>query len=223
MSSGKIKLGYWKIRGLAEAMRMMLNYADVDYENVMYECGDAPDFDRSDWLNVKFTLGLDFPNLPYLIDGDVKLTQSISILHYLSVKTGLFPKGVSMGEISRYDMLDHVITDFISVGSRLCYSSAEDYAANKPAAMVKAKEFIKQFSDALGNRKFVAGDDITGTDFWLFEALDKFTRMEPNIIEPDNIKEYMNRIKGLPQLKKYFSSPESTRKLPLNNKRAAFK
>src|ERR1700722_13262352 len=35
---------------------------------------------------------LDFPNLPYLIDGDFKLTQSKAILYYLSRKFGLLGK-----------------------------------------------------------------------------------------------------------------------------------
>ena len=33
--------------------------------------GSAPDWDRSSWLGVKFSLGLDFPNLPYYMDGKV--------------------------------------------------------------------------------------------------------------------------------------------------------
>ena len=35
----------------------------------------APDFDKSCWFDNKFSLGFDFPNLPYFIDGDIKLTQ----------------------------------------------------------------------------------------------------------------------------------------------------
>jgi len=31
--------------------------------------GPAPDFDKSSYRNVKDSLGLDFPNLPYYIDG----------------------------------------------------------------------------------------------------------------------------------------------------------
>ena len=46
----------------------------------MYECGDGPTYDRSAWLDKKFTLGFDFPNLPYLEDGDVKLTQTVAII-----------------------------------------------------------------------------------------------------------------------------------------------
>ena len=48
---------------------MILEYAGVEYNNVMYSCGPAPTYDRSSWTNVKNTLGLDFPNLPYYIDG----------------------------------------------------------------------------------------------------------------------------------------------------------
>ena len=38
---------------------------------------------------MKFKLGLDFPNLPYLIDGNIKVTQSNAILRYLGRKFGL--------------------------------------------------------------------------------------------------------------------------------------
>ena len=40
----------------------------------------------------KFKLGLDFPNVPYLICGDIKLTQSMAILRFLARLGGLFPK-----------------------------------------------------------------------------------------------------------------------------------
>jgi len=41
---------------------------------VEYEQGDAPDFSKEVWFSIKPTLGFDFPNLPYLTDGDYKLT-----------------------------------------------------------------------------------------------------------------------------------------------------
>ena len=80
MSSSKIKFGYWKIRGLGEPIRLLLKYAAADFEDEIFECGDAPEFSRSCWNDVKFKLELDFPNLPYLKDGDVKLSQTISII-----------------------------------------------------------------------------------------------------------------------------------------------
>uniref|UniRef100_A0A8B9DWX2 glutathione transferase n=1 Tax=Anser cygnoides TaxID=8845 RepID=A0A8B9DWX2_ANSCY len=46
----------------------------------------APDYDKSQWINEKEKLGLDFPNLPYFIDGSTKLTQSNAILRYIARK-----------------------------------------------------------------------------------------------------------------------------------------
>ena len=68
-----------------------------------------------------------------------------------------------------------------------------------------------------------SGDDITGTDFLLFETIDKYTVLEPTIIEHDNLKDWMKRIRDLPTLQKYFSDANGTRSWPLNNKMAAFK
>jgi glutathione S-transferase len=81
VDSTKPTLGYWKIRGLAAPIRYVLNYLKVDFNDVMYEQGDAPDFNIECWTSVKFTLGLEFANLPYFIDGDVKITESSVSIH----------------------------------------------------------------------------------------------------------------------------------------------
>jgi glutathione S-transferase len=58
----------------------------VDFEDKQYAAGPGPDFDRSQWTDVKFNLGLDYPNLPYLIDEDFKLTESMAIMKYIAAK-----------------------------------------------------------------------------------------------------------------------------------------
>ncbi|KAA0194391.1 hypothetical protein HAZT_HAZT008770, partial [Hyalella azteca] len=86
---------------LAEPIRTLLTYTGTQYEDKTYDIGPAPAYDRSEWFNVKFSLGLDLPNvgvtekiqqkisLPYYIDGDVKLTESSAIIRHLGRKTGL--------------------------------------------------------------------------------------------------------------------------------------
>ncbi|WAR26548.1 GSTM5-like protein [Mya arenaria] len=57
-------LAYWKIRGLAQPIRLLLTYAGEEFEDVQYEQGDAPELSRAAWTDVKpsFNDILDFPN-----------------------------------------------------------------------------------------------------------------------------------------------------------------
>merc|ERR1711893_59720 len=113
-------LGYWAIRGLAQPIRFILEYTGTQYEEDRIVAGPAPDFDRSEWTNKKFTLGLDFPNLPYYIDGKIKLTQSNAILRYIARKNGL--EGQTEEERCRVDLMLEQSMDFRNGWVRLCYN-----------------------------------------------------------------------------------------------------
>jgi hypothetical protein len=39
-------LGYWKIRGLATPITLLMKYANVNFKLEEYEQGDGPDFSR---------------------------------------------------------------------------------------------------------------------------------------------------------------------------------
>ena len=59
----------------------MLSFTKTPYEDVLY-------VSREKWFEEdKKNLGLDFPNLPYLIDGDFKLTESGAIAEYVINKS----------------------------------------------------------------------------------------------------------------------------------------
>lgn len=69
----KLILGYWGIRGKGQVPRLLLNYVGADWEEKVYT-------DPTAWFGGdKQSLGFDFPNLPYLIDGDLKLSETIAI------------------------------------------------------------------------------------------------------------------------------------------------
>lgn len=85
-------LGYWNIRGLGAQIRYLFHYAGVQFEDKQYAYGPAPDFSRDEWFDVKHKLGLEFPNLPYLLDEPtadghkIKLTETMAIMKYVCAK-----------------------------------------------------------------------------------------------------------------------------------------
>lgn len=59
-------------------LRLLLSYTGLPWEDKVY-LGPENWFGSGD----KSKLGLDFPNLPYLIKGDFKLTESSAIAKYI--------------------------------------------------------------------------------------------------------------------------------------------
>ena len=70
-------LCYWDIRGLAQPIRLLLEYTNTEFKDKMMACGPAPKFDKSGWFDSKHSLGLDFPNLPYY---KVKQTKNLFLI-----------------------------------------------------------------------------------------------------------------------------------------------
>ena len=114
--SNKPILAYWDIRGLAEPIRAMLHYAGVEFTDKRYPYGPGTTWAERDtsirkyWYKEKFTLGLDFPNIPYWIEGDLKLTQSLAIQKYLARKNGLIASDVVT--LAKQEMLEQQLMDY---------------------------------------------------------------------------------------------------------------
>uniref|UniRef100_A0A6G1SAQ7 glutathione transferase n=1 Tax=Aceria tosichella TaxID=561515 RepID=A0A6G1SAQ7_9ACAR len=197
-------LGYWKIRGLATPIRLLLEQAGADYEEKLYECGPPPDFDRSSWLNEKFTLGLDFPNLPYYMDDDVKLSQSHVILRYLARKHKL--NGHNEQESVRTDLVATQALEYhIDYARTMAYNP--EHEKNKETYEKNLADRLKALAEFLGDRQFVAGDHVTYGDFVLYEYLEGQNFYKPGVLKDYPVLEkFVGRINELESVKRYFSS-----------------
>lgn len=197
-------LGYWDIRGLAHAIRLLLEYTDSPYEEKKYSMlGNGPDYDRSQWLNEKFKLGLDFPNLPYLIDGTRKLTQSNAILRYIARKHNLC--GETEEEKIRVDMLENEVMDLRMYNIRTCYSP--DFEKQKPEFLKALPDKMKLFSQFLGKKSWFAGDKLTYVDFLAYDLLDVLRLFEPTCLDAfPNLKDFLARFEGLKKIAAYMKS-----------------
>ncbi len=76
---------------------------------------DGPEFNLDSWFSVKHTLGLDFPNLPYLIDrsSGCKLTESLAIFRYIASISGSSTLFHGAPELAMYaDMIALLVHEF---------------------------------------------------------------------------------------------------------------
>ncbi|KAL5516286.1 hypothetical protein EMCRGX_G001573 [Ephydatia muelleri] len=192
------QFGYWKIRGLAQPIRLLLKFTGTDFEDVRYEFGPAPDYSRDQWLAVKETLGYDFPNLPYYSDGKVKLTQSGAILRYIAKVNGL--SGADDTEAAVIDMLANEVADLKQAFTGLVYNP--NMESLKADWLVGVKPKLQRFSKYLGTRSWLVGEKISYADFLFYETLEGHRSFQPALFD-----DYPN-LKSLPAISAYLKSSD---------------
>jgi glutathione S-transferase len=180
---------------------------------------DGPEFSREAWFSVKYTLGLDFPNLPYYINGDIKLTESNAILRHLARKYKLY--GETEKEQAHVDLLLDVINDVRNAFVNLCYRpDFNDKLRDIYIEQTRAK--LKTFENYLGDKQFFIGDKVAVCDFLIYEILDQNRILEPSLLsERPKLTEFIERFEELPAIKAYRNS-ENFISRPINNKCAQF-
>lgn len=203
-----VLLGYWAIRGLGNSIRHLLNYAGIRYTEKTYPFGArGQENRRSEWLADKPRLGLDFPNLPYLVDGEIKLTQSLAILRYLARRSGLFP--TQERERILADLAEQQLNDLMWENIRLCYDP--DYSVSKRDAFLQQLlgDRLPALTRFLGERLFLTGDAPSYVDFLAFEALDQHRALWPkecSLRDQPKLLDYLRRIESLPAFRDYLAS-----------------
>lgn len=199
----------------------MLTYAGEDFEDILYEQGDGPEFSREAWTSVKESVGLDFPNLPYYMDDDVKMTQSNTIVRYIAGKYDLL--GKTKEEKVKCDMMLENAMDFRNGTVRLCYNP--DYVNLKDAYFERLMKVVfPGFEKFLGDKSWFAhGEEVTACDFPMYELLDQHLLMKPGCLDEfPKLTAFHKRFAELPKIKAYLENL-SYIPMPVNNKVAMFR
>jgi len=215
-----MKLGYWKIRGLAQAMRLAMVYAGEEFEEDVYEQGEGPEFSKECWFKVKYSLGLDFPNLPYLFDGEIKITQSNAILRYLGNKFNLLGEDSKVQAYS--EMCLEEVMDMRNALVRTVYNPKYEQLVDD--YFVQVDERFQKFETFLGQKNWLAGGkNPTICDFHFYEMVDQHMLMREGCLSKySNIVAYHARFEEIPQIKAFIES-DKYMKRPCNNKHAQWK
>ncbi|XP_015783113.1 glutathione S-transferase Mu 1 [Tetranychus urticae] len=201
-------IGYFRVRGVGEPIILTLKQAKAAYNLRIYKLGDAPDYDKSEWLNEKYKLGLDFPNVPYYIDGDIKITQSLAILRHVGRVNDLAPR--TELETIRSDIFEQGAFEILDSCWPTWYAkSDQEFEERRPGLVSYLVEKLTHTSNALGSNKFVLGDRVTYVDFLLYSTLDYIRLFKPSLLDPHaNLKQFLDRIEALPEINKYLKSED---------------
>lgn len=191
-------LGYWDIRGLGAQCRALLHYCGVNFTDRRYnQTFDeaSMQWDRSDWLNEKFNLGMEYPNLPYLFDEDVKLTETLAIMKYVAKKWKPELLGRNAAEVGRVNMLEYHVFTLKMAATMPCYSENPDAAA----IIETVRPQLAKLYEVTGGSTFIAGENITYLDFMYHELLDVLNWMSNGAFleEFPNLKGYSERMVSL--------------------------
>lgn len=191
-------LGYWKIRGLGANIRYQLKYCGVDFDSQHY-------FGFEDWFKRdKKELGLEFPNIPYLIHGDTKITETIAIHQYIAEEWDNTLLGKNAQDKAKVTMLVSIIQEFRWKIIRLCYDQDD---RNK--AMEEYRKHLPKVAEYLGDNDFLVGDYPTYIDFYFFETLQlcNMIRERGLFTEYPRLGAYNEKFCNLKGVKDYINDP----------------
>lgn len=201
-SKNKLVLGYWNLQAKAQSARWLLAYHKINWEDKQYTR-----ITQNDWWNIdKPALKSDFPNLPYIEDGDIVITESVAVLQYAALKTG-------NKDLLGKDLLDAIklsqLYSFIS-DSRLAvwqlitnkeFEKIRDEYLNE-----KVAPFLNKLSKSLGEEEYLIGY-LTYADFEAFTALDVLRRMSPEFLAKwPNLEKYHERFNSNDGIQAYRKS-----------------
>lgn len=197
----KLVLGYWGVQGLAQPVRYLLEYLEVPYEDKQYT-------DREAWGKDKESLGFDFPNVPYIIDGDYKLTESSALLAYVPVKAHRSDLlGGNEKDRIKHTQLLGVIGDIRKSLGETMWAPKDQFDTKKASAfkdtIIPKLKLLDKF---LGSKDWLLGY-ISAADFVFAPVLEIISKMEPSALDDFKaLKGLQERFFNLTAIKKYRES-----------------
>ena len=213
-----IELYYWGIKGRAAVIRILLKYLEVDF----VEKNPKSPQEYAQWgQEAQQAKGLNFINLPFIVDGDFALSESQAIAYYICKKFGKTPLyGANLEEEAQVQELLGVIKDLATIIGKSVFNKD-----HKAALEMNFKEgsnvdkVLGELSRFLGNKTFLLGDDFRYPDLDLASIL-SFINMAllsaevENLLDKyENLKVFARRVLALPRIGEYVES-EEFKKMP---------
>ena len=197
-----LKLVYFKMRALAEAPQLLLNYCKINYEYIM-----SWDHFDDEWSNVKPKLA--FKQLPMMeVEDGTQICQSIAILHYIESLGGLKISDPLMAA-EAMAVLQSSQELFAPLNPTVNFAVGQDFK-NKRDTMKANLESrfsdLARYLDKHEGRYFI-DDTPRAAEFACFHHLDLSRELDPEILEkfPRLIK-FVKDIENIDIVSKYLKN-----------------
>ena len=197
-----LKLVYFKMRALAEAPQLLLNYCKINYEYIM-----SWDHFDDEWSNVKPKLA--FKQLPMMeVEDGIQICQSIAILQYIENLGGLkISNPVKAAEATA--VLQSAQELFAPLNPTVNFAVGQNFSNKRDNMRVNLESRFSDLARYLDKHegRYFIDDTPRAAEFACFHHLDLSRELDPEILEkfPRLIK-FVKDIEDIDAVSKYLKN-----------------
>lgn len=146
-----------------------------------------------------------YPNLPYIVDGNVKMSEHLPIMRYVARKYGMAPTTEEETIIS--DQTESFIFDIRFRFYLVAYTPADAINDKKAEWLDVANKKLVYLDNLLGKSEYVTGNRLTYVDVYVYDSLLLFRAFEPELISKNpNLARFVASIDKHPKIVAYRAS-----------------
>ena len=197
-----LKLVYFKMRALAEAPQLLLNYCKINYEYIM-----SWDHFDDEWSNVKPKLA--FKQLPMMeVEDGTQICQSTAILQYIENLGGLkISNPVKAAEATA--VLQSAQELFAPLNPTVNFAVGQDFNNKRDSMRINLESRFSDLARYLEKHegRYFIDDTPRAAEFACFHHLDLSRELDPEILKkfPRLIK-FVKDIEDIDTVSKYLKN-----------------
>ncbi len=173
-----LKLVYFKMRALAEAPQLLLNYCEINYEYIM-----SWDYFDDEWSNVKPKLA--FRQLPMMeVEDGTQICQSIAILQYIENLGGLKISDPLMAA-EAMAVLQSAQELFVPLNPTVNFAVGQDFSNKRDSMRIYLESRFSDLARYLDKHegRYFIDDTPRAAEFACFHHLDLSRELDPEILK----------------------------------------
>ena len=198
----KLELIYFKMRALAEAPRLLLNYTNLEYDDVM-----SWDYYGKEWSEVKSKVP--FKQLPMLVVNQKhEICQSIAILTFIEKIAGIEISDPILNAKANA-VMQSAQELFMPLNPTINFSVGDRFKKKREDMMPFLNSRFEDLERALidNDNKFYVDDKPRACDFAVYHHLDLSKLLDPKLINKfPRLEKFIEDIESIETIKSYLNS-----------------